>query len=272
MWIFGYGSLVWKADFPYVKKIVGFVKGYERKFWQAIIDHRGVPEKPGRVVTLVPAKDPDTRVWGTAYKIHRRDVDYVVKHLDLKERGGYEKVPETFHPIPNHRMNYEVDSDSLTSSYSSGSSEGEDPIHIDQCSDSDSGHGSPISTDNDASKSDPNSDIDSDEEIESYENIKFGRPIRVTMYFGSDTNEHFMGPAPLEEIAAQIFECSGYSGRNRDYLYNLAETMREICDEALDSHLGNLESAVRDLERRKEKGERAVEGLQDVIISQSLSL
>jgi len=272
MWIFGYGSLVWKADFPYVKKIVGFVKGYERKFWQASIDHRGVPEKPGRVVTLVPAKDPDTRVWGTAYKIHRRDVDYVVKHLDLREVMGYEKVPETFHPIPNHPMNSEVDS--LTSSFSSGgSSEAESPIHIYQCSDSDSGHGSQVSTDNDTSKSDPNSDIESsDEEIESYEDIKFGRPIRVTMYFGSDTNEHFMGPAPLEEIAAQIFECSGYSGRNRDYLYNLAETMREICDEALDSHLGNLESAVRDLERRREKGGKAVEGLQHIIISQSLPL
>lgn len=45
IWIFGYGSLVWKPGFAYKRSKVGHIKGYKRRFWHGDDFHRGDKEK-----------------------------------------------------------------------------------------------------------------------------------------------------------------------------------------------------------------------------------
>lgn len=83
VWLFGYGSLIYKADFPFLEKQPASIQGWARRFWQGSHDHRGTPEAPGRVVTLVEA--PDEVCGGMAYRV----TPDVFAHLDHREKNGY---------------------------------------------------------------------------------------------------------------------------------------------------------------------------------------
>jgi cation transport protein ChaC len=87
LWIFGYGSLVWRPDFDFVERRTGWIEGWARRFWQGSTDHRGVPERPGRVATLV--REAGARCWGSAYRVALTEQSAVLAQLDHRERGGF---------------------------------------------------------------------------------------------------------------------------------------------------------------------------------------
>ena len=43
IWVFGYGSLVWRPGFEFHSKHIGFIEGFARRFWQGNATHRGTP-------------------------------------------------------------------------------------------------------------------------------------------------------------------------------------------------------------------------------------
>lgn len=181
VWIFGYGSLVWKSGFPYVRKVPGYVKGFKRRFWWWSEDHRGVPGAPGRVVNLLP-DNQDNEVWGLAYEIDDQVwEDSVREQLDYREKGGYTKHKAIFYP----------------------------------------------------------------------RDLEIGEQ-EVSMYLGTTDHRQFAGPDTLDKMAATILACTGPSGRNRDYLYGLADAMKEIAPEQKDDHLYDLDKAVREGEREEQ--------------------
>jgi len=83
VWLFGYGSLIYKADFPYLDRRPAHIRDWARRFWQGSHDHRGTADAPGRVVTLVA--EPGTVCVGMAYLI----TPEVFDHLDHREKNGY---------------------------------------------------------------------------------------------------------------------------------------------------------------------------------------
>jgi cation transport protein ChaC len=68
-------------------------------------------------------------------------------------------------------------------------------------------------------------------------------------YVGRNDNPSFVGSETLEGLADTIWRSVGPSGRNKDYLYNLAAAVRALAPEAYDSHLFALEARLRELDR-----------------------
>lgn len=67
-------------------------------------------------------------------------------------------------------------------------------------------------------------------------------------YVGRNDNPSFVGSEAFEELAETVWRAVGPSGRNKDYVYNLAAAVRALAPEAYDSHLFALEARLRELD------------------------
>lgn len=86
VWLFAYGSLIYKIDFPFLERKPAMIHDWSRRFWQGSHDHRGTPEAPGRVVTLIP--EMGAVCGGMAYRVSAP----VFEYLDHREKNGYVRL------------------------------------------------------------------------------------------------------------------------------------------------------------------------------------
>ncbi|MGE0699953.1 MAG: gamma-glutamylcyclotransferase [Hyphomicrobiaceae bacterium] len=81
LWVFGYGSLMWRPDFPFVERSAATVAGYHRAFCIASTMHRGTRQRPGLVLGL----DRGRACAGIAYRVAAKDVAPVLDYLRARE-------------------------------------------------------------------------------------------------------------------------------------------------------------------------------------------
>jgi len=190
--VFGYGSLIFKPPPHTIAQVPGFLKGYVRRFAQKSHDHRGTPENPGRVVTLIHKEDwdklsvadafpGDDVVWGIAYTIDSSHEVEVRTYLDFREKDGY-------------TMETDLDIYGIKNGC-------EEVVAVGAC-----------------------------------------------CYIGKTDNPSFIGSEPLDVLANHIWRSAGQSGRNKDYLYDLAEAIRRLGPESHDPHLHALETRLQKLD------------------------
>ncbi len=76
-WVFGYGSLMWRPGFPYVKRLSAHLYGMHRSLCIYSTVHRGTPQKPGLVLGL----DRGGSCRGIAYQVAGENVEQTIAYL-----------------------------------------------------------------------------------------------------------------------------------------------------------------------------------------------
>jgi cation transport protein ChaC len=90
LWVFGYGSLMWRPGFDFVEQAPARLIGEHRALCVFSWDHRGTPEKPGLVLGL----DRGGACRGIAFKVEAAKRAATIAYLREREQttGVYHEV------------------------------------------------------------------------------------------------------------------------------------------------------------------------------------
>lgn len=87
LWVFGYGSLIWKPGFEHLGAVKAVLPGYARRFCLDSVTYRGTPEYPGLVLALDEA--PGAVCAGVAYRVGPDRAGEVRDYLRARELVTY---------------------------------------------------------------------------------------------------------------------------------------------------------------------------------------
>jgi cation transport protein ChaC len=82
LWVFAYGSLMWRPDFPFVERLEARLVGAHRALCVYSFVHRGTPERPGLVLGL----DHGGTCRGIAYRVPVKERGATVAYLRAREQ------------------------------------------------------------------------------------------------------------------------------------------------------------------------------------------
>jgi cation transport protein ChaC len=82
LWVFGYGSLMWRPGFAYLERLPARLIGLHRALCVYSFVHRGTPERPGLVLGL----DRGGASRGIAYRVAAAERETTVAYLREREQ------------------------------------------------------------------------------------------------------------------------------------------------------------------------------------------
>ena len=82
LWVFGYGSLMWRPGFEFLDQVPARLIGEHRALCVYSFVHRGTPEKPGLVLGL----DRGGACRGIAFRVAEQNRETVIAYLRAREQ------------------------------------------------------------------------------------------------------------------------------------------------------------------------------------------